>query len=445
MSPVLYAAGVLVFLGALTVSIGLHELGHLLPAKAFGLRVTRYAVGLGPVLWRRRIGETTYDLGAVPVGGFVRIAGMLPPERAGGPTQRLPDAADAEDDDDGAVRLRRADTGLLSDLASLAREAEWDVVAVTEQHRLYYRAPWWQQVVVMAGGPVVNLALAFGCFWALFATYGNVQDTRAVPVVAEVAPCVPAAADAACTPGDPDSPARAAGVRPGDRLVEVGGRPAYDWAEVAALVRAHRGGPLPIVVERGGRRVELIAPAATATDADGVAHGLLGVVPLLEPATGGPGYTAEQVGAMTRRAVGVVASLPREVGAAGLAVLGLRERAPDGPVSVVGGGRIAGGIAADERRTVVDRAATLLALVGGLNLVLGVANLVPLLPLDGGRIAAALWQGLRGGLARLRRRPAPPPVDVARLLPLTLLVAGAVAVMTGVLVVADLVAPVPVG
>ena len=162
------------------------------------------------------------------------------------------------------------------------------------------------------------------------------------------------------------------------------------------------------------------------------------------PTTGGPIYTVEQMGGLTKQTVQALGSLPVKVWHVALAVAGVEERAADSPVSIVGGGRIAGEVTASDTIGVADKIVLLVALVAGFNFFIGVFNLLPLLPLDGGHIAGALWEGLRRRIARLLKRPDPGYVDVAKLLPVAYVVGAAMLVMGLVLIVADLVVPIHV-
>ena len=169
--------------------------------------------------------------------------------------------------------------------------------------------------------------------------------------------------------------------------------------------------------------------------------GFLGVRPTTHPTTGGPIYTIEQMGGMTVDVVKALGTLPMKVFDVGQAIFGLEERDPrDRSASSAVAGS-AGEAAAHEEIQVDEKAISLLMLIAGFNFFIGMFNFVPLLPLDGGHIASALWEALRRGLARLRGRPDPGYVDAAKLLPVAYVVASAMLVMGVVLIVGDLVVP----
>jgi membrane-associated protease RseP (regulator of RpoE activity) len=444
MTVVYYALGVVLFFGAILVSIGLHELGHLVPAKAFGGKVTQYFIGFGPTVWSTRRGETEVGVKAIPLGGYVKIVGMLPPgaEQLG---ERQPD---------GELLVRRSNTGMFTQLISDARAAEWELVEPGDEDRLFYRLTWWKKVVVMAGGPTVNILIAFGLFSLLFGTYGvhEVKADTGRPVLAEVSQCVIPYADQRtdCRADDPASPAAKAGLHPGDEVTSFNGTPVEDWATLQRLVRSNQDGAATIGYLRDG--VALTATTNTtvearpesATDETLREVGFLGVSPTsrVVATKGGPLFTLEQMGGMTRDSVVALAHLPVKVWGVAKAIAGVTERDPNGPVSIVGGGRIAGEAVSEKAFPVLDKVMFLISLVAGFNLFIGLFNFVPLLPLDGGHIASALWEAVRRGLARLRRRPDPGYVDAAKLLPVAYVVASALLVMGGVLIVGDLVVPV---
>src|SRR3954454_13434024 len=123
MSGLYYLLGVVTFIVAILTSIGLHELGHMIPAKKFGGKVTQYFIGFGPTVWSKQIGETEYGVKAVPLGGYVKIVGMLPPE-----AEELADRITYDVDGQQVTRVRKSNTGMFTQLISDARAAEWELV-----------------------------------------------------------------------------------------------------------------------------------------------------------------------------------------------------------------------------------------------------------------------------------------------------------------------------
>ncbi|RYP82178.1 RIP metalloprotease [Nocardioides guangzhouensis] len=432
MSALYYTLGVLLFVVAILVSIALHELGHMIPAKKFGAKVTQYFVGFGNTIWSKKVGETEYGIKSIPLGGFVKIVGMLPPDEQG--------------------KLRESNTGMFTQLIADARAAEAEHIEPGDEDRLFYKLPWWKKVIVMAAGPSVNLAIAFVIFGALFATYGNIGDPVTKSTVAEVQPCaVPyKQSNRECTPADPATPAARAGLQEGDRIVSWNGTEITGWDQLQGLIRANGDRSASIVVVRDGAektlttRTIVSARPTSATDETLTDVGFLGVLPTVEAQTGGLVYTVDQMGTMTVNTVHALGQMPVKVYGVAEAIVGARERDPEGPMSVVGGGRIAGETAAHAQFPVKEKAVFLLMLIAGFNFFIGMFNFVPLLPLDGGHIAGALYEALRRGWARLRHRPDPGYVDVAKLLPVAYVVAGAFLLMSVVLIVGDLVVPIHV-
>jgi membrane-associated protease RseP (regulator of RpoE activity) len=457
MTAIYYILGVVLFVAAILASIGLHELGHMIPAKAFGAKVTQYFIGFGPTVWSRKKGETEYGVKGVPLGGYVKIVGMLPPgpaEAAANDETALEAAVEADSAPSArALRVRRSNTGMFTQLISDARAAEWETIQPEDAPRLFYRLPWWKKVIVMAGGPTVNLLIAFFVFLGVFGVYGtrSVEPNAGRPVIDTVSRCVLPYAESGrgCRAGDPQSPAYEAGLRPGDVITTFNGAPVRDWDHLRELIRDNAGGHAVIGFTRDGKAMtgttSTTVQARPVSDTDQTMSqvGFLGVSPAshIQVTHGGALYTLHQMGTMTRDSVVALAHLPVKVWGVAEAIVGVKERAADSPVSIVGGGRIAGETISDEAFPVGDRVAGLLMLVGGFNLFIGLFNFIPLLPLDGGHIASALWEAIRRGFARLRRRPDPGYVDAAKLLPVAYVVASFLLVMGVVLIIGDLVVP----
>ncbi len=450
MTAVYYALGVMIFVVAILASIGLHEFGHMIPAKKFGGKVTQWFIGFGPTVWSKQVGETEYGIKAIPLGGYVKIVGMLPP----GADQLDEDRAHPVYDENGerVVRVRKSNTGLFTQLISDARAAEWEHVQPGDEDRLFYKMAWWKKVIVMAGGPTVNLLIAFLIFTPVFAFYGNPGDVRIQTTVDEIAPClVPVAEDGrACTAEElreSPTPATEAGLQAGDRFVSFNGVEVTSWEQLQQTIRANDDGQAVMVVERDGELLTLrtnttveLRPTSM-TDDTLVQVGFLGVVPHAEFGEGGPVYTVEQMGGMTVDTVQAMATLPAKVWNVAQAIVGAEQRDRDGPVSIVGGGRLAGETVSHDAFPLLEKTIFLLMLIAGFNFFIGMFNFIPLLPLDGGHIAGALYEAIRRGLARLRHRPDPGYVDVAKLLPIAYVMASVLLVLGAVLIVGDLVVP----
>jgi membrane-associated protease RseP (regulator of RpoE activity) len=448
MTAVYYTLGVVLFFGAILASIGLHELGHMIPAKKFGGKVTQYFIGFGPTVWSKRVGETEYGVKAIPLGGYVKIVGMLPPG-----AEHLADEVELDEQGNQVVKVRKSNTGMFTQLISDARAAEWETIQPEDTDRLFYKMAWWKKVVVMSGGPSVNILIAFFIFFAVFSTYGTktVEPDAGRPVIDTVSKCVIPYVEnrTTCRASDPESPAYEAGLRPGDVVTTFNGTPITDWDQLRELIRGNEDGAAVIGYERDGRQLTgttnttVEARPTSATDETLRQVGFLGVTPTshIETTTGGVLYTLEEMGGMTVDTVQALGTLPVKVWGVAKAIVGVEERAADSPVSIVGGGRLAGETVSHDSFPVKEKAVFLLMLVGGFNFFIGMFNFIPLLPLDGGHIAGALWEALRRGLARLRGRPDPGYVDVAKLLPIAYGVASLLLVMGVVLIVGDLVVP----
>ena len=447
MTVLLYVGGVVFLVLTIAISIGLHEMGHMVPAKAFGAKVTQFFVGFGSTVWSFKRGETEYGLKSIPLGGYVKIVGMLPP------TKEDVEVADAGERPSGAVKVRKSNTGMFTQLISDARSAEYELVGPEDEDRLFYRLPWWKKVIVMAGGPTVNIVIAFLLFLSIFGLRGVDQSTREVAVVYDcVIAVVPGELEQReCRSSDPATPASRAGMQPGDEIVGFNGTEIESWEQLQTLIRDNGDGRADIEVVRDGEArtlstqttVNAVVDLGDATRT--VEAGYLGVTPEQVRVREGPVFTAVQMYDSTLRVVEVLATLPVRLYHVGLAVIGIEERAADSPISIVGASRVAGELSSNTEVPFSDRFFQLLGLLAGINLFLGVFNFIPLLPLDGGHIAGALYEAVRRRWALLRGRPDPGHFDVAKLLPVAYVVGAGLLVMSVLLMVADLVAPVSIG
>ena len=306
----------------------------------------------------------------------------------------------------------------------------------------------------MAGGPTVNILIAFVLFWIVFGTYGqrSLEPDAGKPVIDQVSQCVIPYAEEGrdCAADDPATPAVQAGLRPGDVITSFNGTPITNWDQLRTLIRGNDDGTAVIGYERDGRQLTgttsttVEARPDSATDQTLRQVGFLGVTPTTHTVveTGGPVYTVEQMGTMTKQSLEALATLPVKVWGVAEAIVGVKDRSLDSPVSIVGGGRMAGETVSHQDFPLAEKTVFLLMLIAGFNLFIGLFNFIPLLPLDGGHIAGALWEALRRAFARLRGRPDPGYVDVAKLLPIAYVMASLFLVLGVVLIVGDLVVPV---
>ncbi len=415
----------LLFFALIMVSIALHEIGHLVPAKIFGVKVTQYFVGFGRTIWSRKRGETEYGFKLFPLGGYVRLVGMYPPEKQSDKPKSW-----------------------LTRLADRARSYEYEEITPADDGRLFHQKPVWQKVIVMLGGPAMNLLLAFLIFLGINLFHGTWQLTLNVTVVNDCV--IPAGrTPATCQDGDPQTPAKQAGVMVGDKVVAFNGHRVSTWDELTDLIRANRDGAATLTVERDGRTMELptvntiIQSVPDRLDPTSrVEAGFLGVSPSRELVRGGVIETAGQMWNITRMSLVALASFPVRVWNVGVGLATGAERDINSPISVVGASRVAGEIAVADSVPIQDRVASWLSLLGSVNLFVALLNLVPLLPLDGGHIAGALYEALRRGLARLRGKSDPGPVDTAKMLPVAYLVGGFLLIGGVVLILADIISPI---
>ncbi len=434
----LYVVGVVIIALGLALSIALHEIGHLLPAKLFGVRVSQYMIGFGPTLWSKRKGETEYGFKAIPLGGYVSMAGMYPPAKPG-------------------EKARTSSTGFFQSMVQDARTVNAETVPEGQEHRTFYRLPVWKRIIIMAGGPFMNLLIAVALFAVVLCGFGVQQVSTTVGSVNEC--LIPASAKQRdCGPSDPAAPAAAAGILPGDTLVSVNGQAIKSWQDSTAIIQKSAGEPIDIVVKRDGKNIDVVAtPALTeryvfddngevATGKDGAPLteqvGMLGITAAYKAVPQPPSAVLPAVGQNISGVTGIILNLPQRLVDVANAAFGPDQRDPNGPMSVVGVGRIAGEVTSINTIPIADRAAYLIGLVASVNVALLVFNLVPLMPLDGGHIAGAAWEGIRRFFAKLFGRRDPGPFDAARFIPITFGVVILLGGMSLLLIYADIVKPI---
>lgn len=432
MNLLLMLGGALVFVIGLLISIAWHELGHLSTAKLFGIRVPQYMVGFGRTIWSRKKGDTEYGIKAIPMGGYIRMIGMFPPGA------------------DGRVSARS--TSPFRSMIEDARSAAYEELQPGDESRLFYTRKPWKRVIVMFAGPFMNLVLAMAIFFGLWMTYGVAQTTTTVDTVSD---CVLSQKETrkTCKDGDPVAPGKAAGLQVGDKIVAFDGKPVKDWDALSGKIRDTIG-PAVITVQRDGKRLQLDAKLVqnTVPKSDGhggyvkgeyVPAGWLGFGAKKVIAPLSFGQSVDRVGEVVEGSVQALANLPGKIPALWNAAFNGAERAPDSPMGIVGAARINGEIAMMDMPA-GEKVAGWLSVLGMFNLSLFLFNMLPLLPLDGGHIAGALWESVRRGVARVFRRADPGPFDVAKLMPAAYVVAAVFVCFTLLVLVADVVNPIKI-
>lgn len=437
-----FIIGILVIVVGLAVSIALHEIGHLVPAKLFKVRVGQYMIGFGPTLWSKKFGETEYGFKAIPLGGYISMAGMYPPAA-------------------GAAKAGAAGGGFFRTMVQDARDANDETIG-DDDDRVFYKLPTYKRVIIMLGGPLMNLLFAGVLFTVILSGIGIQQSSNTIATINECV--IPASStQTECTPSDPASPAAAAGLLPGDTITAIDDEPVSNFVEISTIIRDNPGTELTFAIMRpaptGGeaapltltvtpmlaQRPEVDANGNVVIDESGTTQmvdvGFVGFGPQQvltpQPLTAGVEQTVANVGAVA----GIMVELPVKLYNTAVSLVTGGERDPNGPISVVGVGRIAGEVATIDA-PIATRVAGVLSLVASLNIALFVFNLIPLLPLDGGHIVVALWDAIKRGWAKIFRRPAPKPVDATKLVPLTFVVVILLVGMGALLLVADIFNPV---
>ncbi|GAC1380076.1 MAG: site-2 protease family protein [Marmoricola sp.] len=433
----LYTGGVVLFVVGVALSIGLHEFGHLIPGKLFNVKVTQYFIGFGKTIWSFRRGETEYGVKAIPLGGYVKLVGMLPPLES--------PAADGED-------VPTRPTGMFAQLVSDAKRAEYEHVDPADHDRLFYRQPVWKRIVIMVSGVATNLVLALILFAVVFMGYGVNAASTTIGSVDQCMKVVAGGKDPGrCTAADPETPAYRAGLRPGDTVLSFAGHQITGYSQLQNLIRSYSATtPATIVVERAHQQLSLTItptkqslPSLTDPTKKVEAH-FIGISSLVQRQTQGFGYVLSTMGYETKETLSAIGHLPQRVYHVARAALGLEKRNQNSLMSVVGAGRIAGEVASTNAATIVDKLSALLLILGGLNLYLGLLNLVPLPPFDGAGVATALVEAVRSRWARYRGRPDPGVIDAGKLLPVTYAMAAILLTISAILIYADIVAPVSI-
>lgn len=438
MTALWYALGVLVFAVALIMSIAWHEAGHLAFAKLFGVRVTQYMIGFGKTIWSRTRGDTEYGIKAIPLGGYIRMIGMVPPGK------------------DGRARFNTtaaSPLGIARQIREQTRAGDRALVTEADEGRQFYQLHPFKRIVVMVAGPAQNLIFAVVLFAIAMMAIGIPAPST---TIGDVSACVvPVAASGQeqrtdCLPGDPATPAAAAGLQPGDRVVSIDGAAIDSWTQVQQAIAASGGRTVHLTYERAGdtRTAEVPVVATerpTYDDAGNVTGssviGFLGVSPTEEFVPQGIGSAFARTADFVGQASAAVARIPQRIPAVWDAIVHPSQSDPDRPMGIIGAGRIGGEILA-QPMPLEAKIAWVLNLLAGFNMSLFLLNLLPLLPLDGGHVLGAAIDWVRRGWAALRRRARPREFDVAALMPIAYVVVLGFVGLSLLTAVADIVNPV---
>lgn len=429
----LYIGGILFVVIGLAISIAIHELGHLIPAKLFGVRVKQYMVGFGPTIFSRTKGETEYGIKAFPLGGYITMIGMFPPEKEGTKNR------------------------IFSKTIKEARDVHLEEITTADKGREFYNLSVPKKLTVMLGGPLMNFFLGMFLVVSSLTLIGSPQLSLTIN---SVLPCVSGSnLDGSCSDLDPASPALEAGFVAGDKVLAVAGTRVTEWTQVTDLMSVSQGSAVQFLVERDGAEKALTAtpvwferiqydPVTREPVVDERGFTVTALTPFLG-VTLSSELRPTSVTAATNLGLGatwsvveLIVELPQAVYKIALSTFGVADRDPSGPISILGVGQIAGEIASSDVASFEQRLASGLLIMGSLNFALFVFNLIPLMPLDGGHVAGALYEGLKRGAYRLAGRSDPGPADTARLIPVAYLMWAVLMSVGLLLIIADLVNPV---
>jgi membrane-associated protease RseP (regulator of RpoE activity) len=404
-----FVLGVVIFVVAVLISVILHEAGHFVAAKKFGMKATQFFIGFGPTIWSFHRGETEYGIKALPFGAFVRITGMT----------------------------------------------TLDEVDAADEPRSMRNKPAWQRAIVMVAGSFMHFALAFVLL--LFLALGIGQEVPSTSTaIGSVSTCVPVSLKAldagSCAGSKARSPAQRAGLQAGDKIIAVAGQPVRNWNQLGAVIRAQpTDKPVAVTVLRDGKKITLDATLTRVPQRKGSYLGIGdGVVfqpysPVGAVTFAGSAFSQVLVGSADAFAK-LPAALPDLFAGVGChtraALCKTRAQTPAGDVSSVYGAADIAGQAVASGGGWQYSVSDLLLIIISLNIFIGAFNLLPLLPLDGGHLAVIIYERIRALLARLVGRPDPGLVDLQKLVPVSVMVFGLLIGLGVLLMAADIFNPV---
>lgn len=389
--------GILAFVFALLASVMIHEFGHYITAKKYGMRVSEFFLGFGKRLWSLTRGETEFGIKAIPAGGYCRIEGMTA-------TDEMP---------------------------------------IGEESRAFFKASSGRKLVVLGAGSFLHFVLGFIILLVIFAGIGTAKPTT---TISQISQCVPQA-NAACTDSDPRSPAAIAGLKAGDIITSLNGIPVNNWAKDVDVIKNSAGKEIIIEIQRDGQNQIITAVAATRV-VDGEEYGFLGIVNEYQLVRNAPFTSIKNAGIVSwdfmTNSVKAIISLPSKIPALWGATVSGTERDPNGLVGIVGVAQVSGQAVSSDGLSSAERVQTFLLIIASLNFFVGVFNLLPILPLDGGHMAVAIADEVRALFARIRGKARPEGINVNKLAPVTMVVFILLAALTVLLLAADIINPVQV-
>lgn len=373
--------GILAFVVALLISVMIHEFGHYLMAKRFGMKVSEFFLGFGARLWSYQKGETEFGIKAIPAGGYCRIEGMTP----------------------------------------------GDAMPVGEEDRAFYKASSSRKLIVLGAGSFLHFVLGYLLLFILFVGIGTNQ---VLPVIAEVVK---------------GSAAQSVGIMAGDEITSINGKDVIDWYSDVLAIRNSHGRELTLGILRSGNALTIKATPQLER-VEGEDRFILGIINDTGLRRTGVVTSLKNAGLVTKsflaESVKSLVKLPSKIPALWGATVNGQTRDANGLVGVVGVARVSGQAVSSGDLSPMERLGTFVLIIASLNIFVGLFNLLPILPLDGGHMAVAIADEIRAFIARLRRRARPAAIDVAVLTPITMVVFVILAALTLLLLVADIVNPV---
>jgi membrane-associated protease RseP (regulator of RpoE activity) len=376
--------GIILFIIALVASIMLHEAGHMVCARKAGGKVTEFFLGFGPKIWSFRKGETEYGVKAIPAGGYVKIVGM-------------------------------------TDLEPIEPE---------DEPQAFYKKPLGWRLLTLSAGSLTHFLIALVLLLMVPLTWG-IAARDLSGTVGTVTQCLKTTAGT-CAAGDAESPAKAAGLANGDKIVAVNGVATHSWVDVTDQL--HKGQPslggdnkptstpVPVkvtYVRDGQQQTTTITPAVGNVSADPkqVQLGLMIGIQAPPLTYQHPGFLNEvgtgfdTYGSYIKGSVTGLVNIPASIPKLFQATTSDKPRDPNAPVGVVGMASLTGSVIKDGGYS------QFLGYIASINIFIGIFNLLPLLPLDGGHIAIALYEAGRRKVAKAFGRPDPGRVDLNKLMP----------------------------